>query len=219
MVVLGWVALLAVIGQGVLGGLRVRLNSTHLAAVHGCTAQAFFALMVTVCVLPGRDWVAAGEPRPDPDHLRRRSVVTLALISGQIVAGALLRHFGAALALHAVLAVAVWGHAAMLVWRIERRQAAVPELVPSARAMALTVSVQVALGIVAWWMLRPFDGIPRAVTGPQALVRTGHLANGALLLASAVILTLRSSRHLVPAAGAGSSDLPAQASRDLETVA
>ncbi|HEX8201520.1 MAG TPA: cytochrome oxidase assembly protein, partial [Isosphaeraceae bacterium] len=198
---------------------RVRLNSTHLAAVHGCTAQAFFALMVTLCVLTGRDWVAAGTPRPDPDHLRRRGLVTLVLVYGQIVAGALLRHFGAALTVHAVLAVAVWGHAAMLVWRIERRRGEVPELVPSARALAATVSLQVALGVVAWWMLRPFDGVPRAVTGPQALVRTAHLANGALLLASAVILTLRSFRHLAPEARGASPGLSAQAPWDLETVA
>src|SRR3954453_7443410 len=68
--VLGVVALLAVIGQGVLGGYRVRLNSTTLAAVHGCTAQAFFALMVTLCVLTGRDWAAAADPAPDGQHLR-----------------------------------------------------------------------------------------------------------------------------------------------------
>ena len=53
---LGVLALLAVIGQGVLGGYRVRLNSTTLAAVHGATAQAFFALMVALCVLTGRGW-------------------------------------------------------------------------------------------------------------------------------------------------------------------
>jgi heme a synthase len=219
MKVLGWVALLAVIGQGVLGGYRVRLNSTPLAAVHGCSAQAFFALMVALCVLTGRDWIAAGDPRPDPDHLRRRSLVTLGLICGQVVVGALLRHFGMGLAVHAVLAVAVWGHAAMLVWRVERSRALVPELVPSGRAMALTVSVQVALGVVAWWMLRPFDGIPRAVTTPQALIRTAHLANGALLLAAGVILALRSFRHLVPAARATRGGVPARAARDLETVA
>ena len=44
---LGWLALTAVIVQGALGGYRVRLNSTDLAAVHGCTGQAFFALMVS----------------------------------------------------------------------------------------------------------------------------------------------------------------------------
>src|SRR5207244_146042 len=36
---LGAFTLLAVIGQGVLGGYRVRHNSTDLAFVHGCTAQ------------------------------------------------------------------------------------------------------------------------------------------------------------------------------------
>src|SRR3954468_6042421 len=72
---LGVIALLAVIGQGVLGGYRVRLNSTTLAAVHGCTAQAFFALMVALCVLTGRDWATAPAPVPDVQHLRRRAAV------------------------------------------------------------------------------------------------------------------------------------------------
>jgi len=40
-------------------------------------------------------------------------------------------------------------------------------------------------------MLRPFDGMPRAVTTPQALIRTGHQANAALLLGAAVVLVLR----------------------------
>ena len=38
MKVLGVVALVAVIVQGVLGGTRVTQVSTFLAAVHGCTA-------------------------------------------------------------------------------------------------------------------------------------------------------------------------------------
>jgi cytochrome c oxidase assembly protein subunit 15 len=195
---LGVLALLLVVAQGVLGGLRVRLNSTAIAAVHGCTAQLFFALTVALCVLAGRGWIAAGAPRTDPDHLRRRALVTLILIYAQIVAGALLRHFGAGLVIHAVMAAAVWGHAALLVWRVERSKTLIPELVPSGRAMALLVTAQVALGVVAWWMLRPIDGIPRPVSTPQAWVRTGHLANGALLLASAVVLTLRSFRTLAP---------------------
>ena len=43
-------------------------------------------------------------------------------------------------------------------WRVERLKAAVPALVPSARAMALAVTLQVVLGVAAWWVLRPFDG-------------------------------------------------------------
>src|SRR3954453_17155754 len=83
---LGVLALLAVIRQGVLGGYRVRLNSTTLAAVHGCTAQAFFALMVVLCVLTGRDWATPPRPVADGQHLRRRAWATLALVYAQVVA-------------------------------------------------------------------------------------------------------------------------------------
>jgi cytochrome c oxidase assembly protein subunit 15 len=200
---LGVLALLAVIGQGVLGGYRVRLNSTALAAVHGCTAQAFFGLMVVLCVLTGRDWGrAVAGPAPDRTHLRRRAGVTLVLIYAQVVAGAWLRHYGppASLALHAVLAAAVWAHALLLAVRVERERATVPELVASARALGVLVTAQMLLGVGAWWLLRPFDGIPRMVTNAQALVRTAHQANAALVLAASVVLSLRASRHLAPVA-------------------
>src|SRR3954470_5508213 len=190
---LGVLALLAVVGQGVLGGYRVRLNSTTLAAVHGCTAQAFFALMVVLCVLTGRDWATASDPLTDGLHLRRRAAVTLTLVSAQVVVGAWLRHFGSTTALfvHALLAAIVLGMAATLAWRVGRRKAEFPALVPSARALGLLVTVQVVLGVAAWWLLRPFDGIPRRVTNAQALLRTWHQANGALILAATVVLTLR----------------------------
>jgi cytochrome c oxidase assembly protein subunit 15 len=215
---LGVLALAAVIVQGVLGGTRVTRNSTVLAAVHGVSGQAFFALMASLCVLTGRGWIEAAARRADGAHLRRRAAVTLALVAAQVVAGAWLRHFPstAALAAHALLAASVWGHAAMLAWRVERRRREVPELVPSARAMGLAVTLQVVLGIAAWWMLRPFDGIPRTVSIVQAMVRTGHQANGALLLAASVVLTLRASRHLAPAKAAAWSSPGAL---DLEVVA
>jgi cytochrome c oxidase assembly protein subunit 15 len=216
---LGVLALVAVIGQGILGGTRVTRNSTTLAAVHGVTGQAFFALMVSLCVLTGRDWIATTSRRVDTSHLRRRTAVTLALVAAQIAVGAWLRHFSSttSLATHALLALAVWGHAAMLVWRVERGRDEVPELVPSSRAMALAVMLQVALGVASWWMLRPFDGIPRTVTIIQAMVRTGHQANGALLLAASVVLTFRAFRHLSPAEQA--PGWPSQSALDLEAVA
>ena len=192
---LGVLALLAVIGQGVLGGYRVRHNSTALAAVHGVTGQAFFALMVSLCVLTGRDWMAAAQPRPDPARLKRRSTATLVMVVAQIVVGAWLRHFGSnlALAVHALVAIAVWSHAGLLAWQVERHRREVSELVPAAWMLALAVTIQVALGVAAWWVLPTPD---RPVTFWPALIRTGHQANAALVLASVVILTLRSARHL-----------------------
>lgn len=198
---LGVAALVAVIVQGVLGGTRVTQTSTLLAAVHGCMGQAFFGLMVALCVLTGSDWLGGAPRGVDTLHLRRRSAVVVAVLYAQIVLGAWLRHYGtvAALAIHAVMALAVWSHAAVLAVRVERHRAEVPALVPAARAMALAVTLQVVLGVIAWWLLLPFDRMPRPVSLWQAMVRTGHQTNGALLLASTVVLALRAFRHLGPA--------------------
>ncbi len=222
MKVLGVLALVAVIVQGILGGTRVTQTSTFLAAVHGAMGQAFFGLMVSLCVLTGRDWATKVSPQADGLHLRRRSAVTLVLVYAQIVLGAWLRHYGTVVALvvHSVMALAVWSHAAVLAWRIERHRGEVPALVPAARAMALAVTFQVALGVIAWWLLLPFDHIPRSVTLWQAMVRTGHQTNGALLLASSVVLTLRTFRHLN--AGTAATPAPLQtrnAPLNLEAVA
>ena len=78
--------------------------------------------------------------------------------------GTLLRHFNWGLIVHATMAAAVWGHAAMLFLRVERRKKTFADLVPAARAMAVAVTLQIALGIAAWWLLRPFDGFPKPVT-------------------------------------------------------
>jgi cytochrome c oxidase assembly protein subunit 15 len=214
---LGVLALLAVIGQGVLGGYRVRHNSTDLAFLHGCTAQAFFALMVALCVLTGRDWTRPVEPRADAMHLRRRAAVTLGLVYFQIVLGAWVRHYGTlpAVYVHALVATAVWGHAVAVALRVRSRRAELGDLMPSAWAMLVTSTLQVLLGVLSWWLLRPFDGIARTVLPAQAAVRIAHQGVGALLLASAVVLTMRAFRHLKGEPGPMRSPAP----KGLETVA
>jgi cytochrome c oxidase assembly protein subunit 15 len=202
---LAWLALAAVIGQGVLGGYRVRWNSPFLAFLHGCTAQAFFALVVALGVTTGRE-----RPSPatagDPAHLRRRAAVTLLLIYAQIILGAWVRHFGdtRGVVLHAVMASAVWGHALALGIRVLRSRdpAVVRPLVPSAVATLVLATLQVGIGVLAWWLLRPFDGIPRSVWPGQALVRIAHQGMGALLLASGVVLTSRAFRRVGTPSGA-----------------
>jgi cytochrome c oxidase assembly protein subunit 15 len=195
---LAWLALAAVVAQGILGGYRVRMNSTRLAMIHGCTAQAFFALMVAIAVVTGRRWREPGPTIDDPSHLRRRAAWTLFLIVAQIGLGAWLRHEGqseAAVA-HAVMAGAVWGHVMALGLRVLRHRDATPALVPSARAMLALATLQMAVGGLAWWLLRPFDGIARSVWPAQAMVRIAHQGLGALLLAAAIVLTLRAFRTL-----------------------
>src|SRR5690242_2755767 len=58
---LGVAALLLVILQGVIGGLRVVLLEHTLAIVHAAFAQAFFALTVSLTIFTSPDWT--GEPK------------------------------------------------------------------------------------------------------------------------------------------------------------
>ena len=217
---LGALALLAVIAQGVLGGLRVRWNSTTFAAFHGCFGQAFFGLMVALCVVTGRGWSSKARGVADARKYRGLTASGLGLVYAQVIVGAWLRHFGDvnALVVHSILAFLVFGHLSALVIRVERRRLEVPELVPAARALGVLLTLQIGLGVGAWWLLRPYDGIARPVTLLAALIRTGHQANAGLVLASMVILTLRAFGQL--AGSAGKPTIPSGlGARDLEAVA
>ncbi len=116
---LGVVALLAVIAQGVMGGLRVRWNSTSFAAFHGCFGQAFFGFMVALCVLTCRGW-ATPKARQIVDARKFRGLTAsaLGLVYVQVVVGAWLRHYGdySALVVHSILAILVFGHILDLLW-------------------------------------------------------------------------------------------------------
>jgi cytochrome c oxidase assembly protein subunit 15 len=195
---LGLAALVLVITQGVLGGTRVTEVSTFLAAVHGCTGQVFFALVAALGLMTGRDWLGDSTPGPDRLGARRWSLSLAVLVFLQIVLGAWLRHYGtlASLLTHAVVALAVLGLAALLSWRILRGGDGLRSLRGPAGWLLLTVTVQVLLGVGALLYLLPFGGVPMPVGLYEAMVRTGHQTNAALLLASSVVLALRARRHL-----------------------
>src|SRR4051812_27385078 len=55
---LAYSVLLAVIFQGILGGLRVVLVKLDLAVVHACFAQAFFCLAAAMSVVTSKWWHA-----------------------------------------------------------------------------------------------------------------------------------------------------------------
>ena len=95
---LALLALALVIGQGVLGGLRVVLNERLLAFAHGATGPAFFALTAALVAVTSRP----RQPRPEgsgevvsdaarPTSGWRYWCLPL-LIYIQVVAGAAIRH-------------------------------------------------------------------------------------------------------------------------------
>jgi cytochrome c oxidase assembly protein subunit 15 len=217
MKVLGVLALLAVIVQGVLGGTRVTQTSTFLAAVHGCLGQAFFGLMVALCVLTGRGWLNLEPVRADTRGFRSWSALMLALVYAQVIVGAWFRHYHSleALGVHVTFAAVVLAVGTVLAVRVLRHSGEVPALRPSARTMLGVMVVQVGLGLVALLIMLPLGGNPRPPTFWQAVLRTAHQTNGALLLASSVVLTMRAFRQLQPS----TSTNPTPAPRVMEAVA
>jgi cytochrome c oxidase assembly protein subunit 15 len=92
--------LVGVIFQGVLGGLRVVLVELNLAVVHGCVAQAFFCLTVAAVIFTSRWWIETPRQADAGGRkLFRLAAVSLGVIYLQLVAGALMRHYQAGLAI------------------------------------------------------------------------------------------------------------------------
>jgi cytochrome c oxidase assembly protein subunit 15 len=96
--------LVAVILQGVLGGLRVVLVKLDLAIVHACFAQAFFCLAALAAVVTSRWWIDAPD-LSQSDHVfaGRRLIAAcgfaVAITFVQLIVGATMRHYQAGLAI------------------------------------------------------------------------------------------------------------------------
>ncbi len=198
---LGFGALVAVIVQGILGGTRVTEVSTLLAAVHGCMGQAFFGLMVAIVVMTGRDWLASDHPVEDRAGIRAGSWILLLLVYVQIALGSWLRHYGTlpALVVHGIVALVVLAAATRVSWKVLMTPGETRRLRRPAFWLATAVILQVLLGVGALIYLLPFGGVPRPVGLYEAMIRTGHQTNAAILLASTVVLALRAQRQFLPA--------------------
>jgi cytochrome c oxidase assembly protein subunit 15 len=195
-------AVVMVIVQGVLGGLRVtgRLPLgadpeayqpvTALAVVHGVLGQVFFATMVVLAVVTSVAWKRGpGAVRAPQAGGRAVAGVLVGLLLVQVALGAALRHLDQAMLLHVALAAVVFVVA--LVCALPAAGSADPAVRRTGWALAVLTIVQVLLGfgaLVATRMMRPPAPGPVDVT-----LATAHQAVGALLLGAAAMLwTLRS---------------------------
>jgi cytochrome c oxidase assembly protein subunit 15 len=93
------VAVLAVVIQGVLGGLRVTEHNTLLGLFHGCLAQSFLALMATLALVTSPFWSRLGQSGSETGQLRILSVLVTVMIFAQLVLGAAMRHSHAGLSI------------------------------------------------------------------------------------------------------------------------
>jgi heme a synthase len=194
---LGVVAVVTVVAQGVLGGLRVVLLRDEIALLHGPLAQAFFALIATLVYLTSPSAMTA--VGATDGRLRRLAIVASAVTYAQIVLGALLTHAGW-LWLHVAGAVAVFAVVPILTARARRTGDVVAA--PLSRVLLALLGLQAALGIGAY--LARFSSI--WIPGEQATMLALpviHRLVGGLLLCAVIVLTVRlhTPRMVLSAAG------------------
>jgi len=195
------IALGAVIAQGLLGGLTVKLNlPLVVSAAHATLAQLFFCTTVSLAVFTSRSWI---EDRPAIEEqgspaARYLCVAAAVTIFLQLIIGATLRHsatwdkplptdlllthIGGAIAVTVLL-----GSAALLILRRHSGQTFLTR--PAKIALSL-LAVQLFLGIAAYIarMASPNDPQP---LNPMVGITVAHVACGALVFATTIVLTLR----------------------------
>lgn len=205
----GAVAVVAVVAQGILGGLRVTghftLSASHadmapnitIGMVHGVLGQLFFALLVALAVATCTTWVAGRRPAAASAAATDRSLTVLlvVLLVAQLVLGVILRHRYGAMAIHitmavfvTVLAVAVglrsWGlYDERLIQRL-------------GLTLILLTGLQVLLGVGAL-IATGATAFVRPPPAPEVVLATAHQAVGAVLLGWAVMLLLWHRRLFV----------------------
>lgn len=188
--------LVAIIVQGVLGGLRVREVSTALAMVHGIWGQLCFCLACTIALVTSKKWYSMENRRsfPAAGFLQRLCLFGSIGVFIQLVLGAALRHFDSTLALDghllgAILISLIVGWIAT--WVVG--QFTTDHLLGLlGRVMAILLIIQLLLGSVAFVATRLTQGPPLLAT----LVPSAHVAFGALLLACIVAMTFVSYKGL-----------------------
>jgi heme a synthase len=99
---LGLLALIGVIVQGVLGGMRVVLMQDVIGVVHGTLAQLFLFLVAVLALLTSPWWIRSSAhwtlAAARPVAFRGLILATALLILGQLALGATMRHRHAGLA-------------------------------------------------------------------------------------------------------------------------
>lgn len=204
---LAWSLPLLVLAQALLGAARIfQFNSPLFAPLHGVFGQLTFAAFAALATLTAPVWAAA-PAAPAPRTLRSGAAALLALLFGQLVLAAVMRHARAGLAIPDLPmlrgdwpdftpdgAVLAFAHrltgitiAAALLWQWFAVRRGAPALVRRALLLLALAPVQIGLGIAT------------VLSERNPWLASFHTAGGALLLVLQAALLLWLNR--APAAG------------------
>ena len=203
---LGVFALLAVIAQGLLGGLTVKLMlPLAVSTAHATLAQLFFCTTVSLAVFTSRSWMEARPLSEEKGNFPLRYLCTGALVTIflQLILGATLRHSATwdrhlpteLILAHIGGAVAVTlmlGTASLTVLRRHPKERFLTR--PATVALTLLV-IQLGLGIAAFMTRLASPNDPQPLN-PMITITVAHVACGALVFVTTIVLTLRTYRVL-----------------------
>jgi len=203
---LGIFALLAVIAQGLLGGLTVKLMlPLAVSTAHATLAQLFFCTTVSLAVFTSRSWMEARPLTEEKGMPPLRYLCTAALVTIflQLVIGATLRHsapWDHHLPIQLVLAhiggaVAVTITLGIATTAVLRQYKEVKFLTRPALIALVLLVVQLSLGIAAYITRLKSPDDPQPLN-PMISITVAHVACGALVFVSTIVLTLRTYRVL-----------------------
>ena len=197
---LGVAAIGLVIAQGILGGLTVLFYlPPAISSFHAALAQTFFCTTIAIVLFTGRRWVEE-VPRIELD-VRRPSLITLTLLAifvlyVQLILGAMFRHKGMSWWPHVVNAPII---AIVLTWTAIRALSQYSKIEAVRRpaiAMLSLLIAQLCLGFVAFETRVVWGHDAAQPELPMVISTVAHVAVGALLLATAVILAIQVWRHV-----------------------
>ena len=201
---LGLLALIAVIAQGLLGGLTVKLMlPLAVSSAHATLAQLFFCITVSLAVFTSRSWSNETIRLEEKGTVPIRYLCSAALftIFLQLILGATLRHSAtwdqhlpAELVLaHIVGALAVLITLGCASFSILRRYTGDKFLTrPATIALGLLI-VQLGLGMAAYLARLASPNDPQPLN-PMISISVAHVACGALVFVTTIVLTLRTFR-------------------------
>jgi len=197
---LGFAALATVVAQGILGGITVLFYlPPAVSSAHAALAQTFFCIAVALAIFTGRKWVEE-QPRVELDQ-RRPSLFTLTLLSifvlyVQLILGAMFRHHGLSWWPHVAHAVVV---SFVLSWTAVRALSVYSHIEAVRKPAILMLSLviaQLCLGFTAFLTRVAWGKEAVQPELPMVISTVAHVAVGALLLATTVILAIQVWRHV-----------------------
>lgn len=202
---LGYLALGAVVTQGILGGITVLWFLPDAVSIaHAGLAQLVFCLTVTIALATSAGW-KRGYPTDDRP-LRTIAVATTAVIYAQILLGATMRHTDAGLAIpdfplaFGRIVPPFWS--AQIAIHYAHRLGA---LIVSGLILATTAHVlyhhgtrtelrRPSLLLLVLLVLQITLGALTVLSGKEYVINSLHVVTGAMVLATSLVLTLRAHR-------------------------